>query len=75
MNGSSQTYTGPNLNLNPDAWNRDVNSVVATAEVGKDQRITIHLLGNINYFRPFFVRPEAKFLLVPDRQGYKVVQP
>ncbi len=75
VNGSSQTYTGPNLNLNPDAWNRDVNSVVATAEVGKDQRITIHLLGNVNYFRPFFVRPEAKFLLVPDRQGYKVVQP
>ena len=73
--GSSQTFTGPNLKLNPDAWNGDISDVVATAEVGSDQKITIHLLGTVNYFR-LLRRPEASFSLVPDGQGsYKVVQP
>jgi hypothetical protein len=73
--GSSQTFPGPNLKLNPDAWNGDISDVVATAEVGSNQKITIHLRGTVNYFR-LLHRPEASFSLIPDGQGsYKVVQP
>ena len=73
QDGSSHTYTGPKLN--PDTWNDDMNSIVATASVHPNQKITIHLLGTVNYFR-LLRRPEASFSLVPDGQGsYKVVQP
>jgi hypothetical protein len=70
-----RSYAGPVLN--PDMWNGDLAGIVATPQVGSDgQTITVHLLGQINYFHPFFLRggrPEGSFSLVPDKQaGYKI---
>lgn len=74
-NGTSHTYTGPMLD--PNAWGGDTNGIVATAEIEQGQAaptITVHLVGDMNYFHLFFVRPQMTFLLVPDTQsGYKVV--
>jgi len=74
QDGSSHTYTGPKLD--PAAWNGDMNSIVATASVKSQTTITVHLIGNISYFRLFFVRPEMQFSLVANGQsGYNVVSP
>lgn len=73
--GPTKMYTGPTLD--PSAWNGDPGGVIATATVGKGQTptITVSLIGNMNYLRPLFVRPQSTFSLVPDKQaGYKVVQ-
>lgn len=73
--GSAKMYTGATLDAS--AWNGDPGNVIATASVGKGQAptITVSLVGNMNYLRPLFVRPQSSFTLVPDKQaGYKVVQ-
>jgi hypothetical protein len=67
----TQTLSGPTLN--PDIWNGDLSGIVATAQVNSQQDITIHLVGNINYFHLLFARPARDFVLVPDKQGYKIV--
>ena len=74
QDGSSHTYTGPKLD--PAAWNGDLSGIVATASVKSQTTITVHLIGNISYFRLFFVRPEMQFSLVANGQsGYNVVSP
>lgn len=67
-----RSYAGPALN--PDTWNGNLNTVVATSQVGSDgQTIIVHLIGEVNYFHPFLVRPAQDFSLIPDKQaGYKI---
>jgi len=65
------SYSGPILN--PEVWNGDLSGIVVTAQVAKDgQTITVHLVGDPNYFHPFLVRPTQDFSLLADKQGYKV---
>ena len=69
--GSAKTYTGPTLNAN--AWNGDMNSIVANVEVARNT-VTIHLIGGVNYFHLLFTRPTMTFCLVPTKQAnYKIV--
>jgi hypothetical protein len=67
-----RSYAGPVLN--PNVWNGDLGGIVATSQVAGDgQTIIVHLVGEINYFHPFLVRPAQDFSLVPDKQaGYKI---
>jgi hypothetical protein len=73
--GTIKTYTGPALSAS--AWNNDLSGIVATTNVEANQAtptITVHLIGNVNYFHLLFARPQMAFQLLPDKHaGYKVV--
>lgn len=72
---SYKIYSGPPLD--PNAWNDDMSGITATAEVAPHQinpTITVHLIGNVNYFHLLFKRPQMTLHLIPDKQaGYKVI--
>jgi hypothetical protein len=73
--GTIKTYTGPALSAS--AWNNDLSGIVATTNVEANQAtptITVHLIGNVNYFHLLFARPQMAFQLLPDKHAdYKVV--